>query len=65
MLPDVKWRHTTVVDGHILYRLAVEAAAHVRRSFLWERLFDSFLAILAIGMVDTTILLRAMILNVN
>lgn len=30
-----------------------------------ERLFDSFLAILAIGMVDTTILLRAMILNVN
>lgn len=65
MPPDVKWRHTTVVDGHILYRLAVEAAAHVRRSFLWERLFDSFLAILAIGMVDTTILLRAMILNVN
>ena len=68
MPPDVKWRHTTVVDGHILYRLAVEAAAHVRRSFLWERLFDSFLASRYpsyIGMVDTTILLRAMILNVN
>ena len=45
MPPDVKWRHTTVVDGHILYRLAVEAAAHVAP--FCERLFDSFLFTLA------------------
>ena len=32
--------HTTVVDGHILYRLAVEAAAHVAP--FCERLFEKY-----------------------
>ncbi len=39
--------HTTVVDGHILYRLAVEAGLMSVAPFC-ERLFDSFLAILSI-----------------
>ena len=39
--------HTTVVDGHILYRLAVEAARLMSVAPFCERLFDSFLAILS------------------